>query len=227
MQRRRLLSFSLGLWALGAAGRVSAAPGNDAEAASGLRAALERGAVAAVGLLGQPDGFLGNPKVRIPLPGFLKDAAKLAKLTGQQKRVDELVTAMNRAAEAAVPEAKALLVSAVKSMNVGDARRLVAGGADSVTKFFADKTRVPLGERFLPIVKRETERVDLAERYNAVAGKVANLGLVKGDDANIERYVTRKALDGLYFMIGEEEKKIRNDPIGTGSALIARVFGKS
>lgn len=226
MQRRRLISLAVATWTFGAAGRVAAAPSSDSDAASGLRAALERGAVAAVGLLGRPDGFLGNPKVRIPLPGFFNDAARLAKLTGQQKRVDELVTAMNRAAEAAVPEAEALLVAAVKNMNVGDARGLVSGGADSVTKFFADKTRAPLGERFLPIVKRETERVDLAERYNAVAGKVANLGIVKGDDANIERYVTRKALDGLYLMIGEEEKKIRSDPIGTGSALLARVFGR-
>jgi len=208
-------------------GSARAAPSSDADAASGVRSALERGAVAAVGLLGRPDGFLGDPKVRISLPGFLNDAAKLLKFTGQQHRVDELVTAMNRAAEAAVPEAKALLVSAVKNIGVGDARRIVSGGEDSVTRFFADKTRVPLGERFLPIVKKQTERVDLAARFNAVAGKASELGLVKGDDANIERYVTRKALDGLYLMIGDEEKKIRSDPVGTGSALLARVFGKS
>jgi len=208
------------------AGPAGSEPSSDADAATGVRSALERGAVAAVGLLGRPDGFLGNPKVRIPLPGFLNDAAKLLKFTGQQHRVDELVTAMNRAAEAAVPEAKALLVAAVKNMGVGDARRIVSGGDDSVTRFFAEKTRVPLGERFLPIVKKQTERVDLASRFNAVAGKASGLGLVKDDDANIERYVTRKALDGLYLMIGEEEKKIRSDPVGTGSALLARVFGR-
>ena len=133
---------------------------------------------------------------------------------------------MNRAAEAAVPEAKALLISAVKSMSVGDARAIIGGGADSVTRFFAAKTRAPLGTRFLPIVQRETARVDLAARFNAVAGKAAGMGLVKGDDANIERYVTTKALDGLYFMIGEEEKKIRSDPVGTGSAILAKVFGR-
>ena len=197
-----------------------------ADAATGLRVALERGAAAAVSLLGREDGFLGNPKVRIPLPGFLNDAAKLLRFTGQQKRVDELVTAMNRAAEAAVPEAKSLLVAAVKSMSVGDARRIIGGGEDSVTRFFADKTRSPLTRRFLPIVTRETKRVDLAARFNAVAGKAANLGLVKGDDANIERYVTGKALDGLYLMIGEEERKIRRDPVGTGSAILAKVFGR-
>ena len=225
MQRRRMLTLAGATVLL--TGSARAAPSSDADAASGVRSALERGAVAAVGLLGRPDGFLGNPKVRISLPGFLNDAAKLLKFTGQQHRVDELVTAMNRAAEAAVPEAKALLVSAVKNIGVGDARRIVSGGEDSVTRFFADKTRVPLGERFLPIVKKQTERVDLAARFNAVAGKASELGLVKGDDANIERYVTRKALDGLYLMIGDEEKKIRSDPVGTGRALLARVFGKS
>ena len=156
----------------------------------------------------------------------MNDAAKALRFTGQQQRVDELVTAMNRAAEAAVPEAKALLVAAVKSVSVGDARRIVTGGEDSVTRFFADKTRAPLGERFLPIVTRHTERLGLAVQFNAVAGKAASAGLVKGDDANVERYVTKKALDGLYLMIGEEERKIRSDPVGTGSAILAKVFGR-
>lgn len=133
MQRRQF-SVLVASTALLAARSAGAAELNDADAASGIRVALERGAVAAVGLLGRPDGFLGNPKVRIPLPGFLKDAAKLLRFTGQQQRVDDLVTAMNRAAESAVPEAKALLVAAVKSISVGDARRIVAGGDDSVTR---------------------------------------------------------------------------------------------
>lgn len=226
MQRRKITLGAIAVACLGLTGRARAADVSEADAASGIRDALERGAVAAVGLLGRQDGFLGNPKVRIELPGSLKNVAKLLRLTGQQHRVDELVTAMNRAAEAAVPEAKAMLIAAAKSISLGDARRIVGGGDDSVTKFFAEKTRARLAEKFLPIVKRETARVDLAARFNAVAGKAAGMGLVKDDDANIERYVTGKALDGLYVMIGEEEKKIRRDPIGTGSALLARVFGK-
>lgn len=226
MRRRQFSILAGGTAAILVARGSVAAGASEADAASGIRAALERGAVAAVGLLGRTDGFLGNSKVRIELPGYLRDAAKLLRLTGQQKRIDDLVTAMNRAAEAAVPEAKAMLVAAVKSISVDDARRIVSGGEDSATKFFAAKTRAPLGEKFLPIVKRQTERVDLAARFNAVAGKAAGMGLVKGDDANIERYVTGKALDGLYYMIGEEEKKIRRDPVGTGSALLARVFGR-
>ncbi|HEX2540462.1 MAG TPA: DUF4197 domain-containing protein [Caldimonas sp.] len=226
MHRRQITGLLAATACLATTPLLRAADVSQAEAATGLRAALERGAQAAVSLLGREDGFLGNPKVRIPLPKFLEDAAKLLKLAGQQKRVDELVTAMNRAAEAAVPEARSLLVDAVKSMSVGDARRIIGGGEDSVTRFFAEKTRVPLGERFLPIVTRETRRVDLAARFNAVARRAADMGLLKGDDADIERYVTRKALDGLYFMIGEEERKIRRDPIGTGSAILAKVFGR-
>ena len=226
MQRRKFTSgvVSLGgLWAL--AGHAEAAGLSEGDATLGVRAALERGAVAAVGLLGKSGGFLDNPKVRIPLPGFLNDAAKLLKATGQQKRVDELITAMNRAAEAAVPEAKALLVSAVKAMSVGDATRLIRGGDNSVTEFFADKTRTPLGVKFLPIVTKATQKVSLADKYNRVAGKASGLGLVKKEDANVQQYVTRKALDGLYLMIGEEERKIRQDPVGTGSAILGKVFG--
>ena len=197
----------------------------EAEASSGMRSALERGAVAAIGSLGRADGFLGNPKVRIPLPGILADAARLLKATGQQHRVDELVTAMNRAAEAAVPEAKTLLVGAAKSVSASDAIRIVRGGDQSVTEYFAAKTREPLAVKFLPIVTKATERVALAEKFNAVAGQAAKLGLLKGDDANIQRYVTAKSLDGLYLMIGEEERKIRRDPVGTGSAILRKVFG--
>jgi hypothetical protein len=195
------------------------------DAALGVRAALEQGALAAVGLLGTNGGFLDNPKVRIPLPSFLKQLAKVASFTGQQKRVDDLVTAMNRAAEAAVPEAKDMLVGAVKGMGVGDARRILTGGDDAATQFFASKTRAPLQVKFLPIVTQATQRVSLAEKYNALAGKAAATGLMSKDNANIQQYVTGKALDGLFFMIGEEERKIRRDPVGTGSAILQQVFG--
>ena len=199
---------------------------SEADASSGIRAALRRGAEAAVENLGKTDGFMGNPKVRIPLPGFLADAAKLLKATGQGRKIDELVTAMNRAAEAAMPEAKALLVNAAGAVTLSDALKIVRGGETSVTTYFAEKTRAPLGLKFLPIVTKATEKVALAERYNAVAGKATGLGLVKKEDANIQQYVTGKALDGLYLMIGEEEKKIRADPIGTGSKILSAVFGR-
>ncbi len=208
------LALSLPAWALG-----------ESEAASGIRAALERGAQAAVARLGRRDGFLGDERVRIELPDSLKGAARLLKATGQGHKLDELLTAMNRAAEAAVPEARLLLVNAAKSMSVEDALQIVRGGEDAVTQFFARKTREPLSQRFLPIVTRATEKQALADKYNAVAGKAAGLGLVKEEDASIQHYVTRRALDGLFFMIAEEEKQIRRDPVGTGSALLKKVFG--
>ncbi len=197
----------------------------EADAAQGIRQALQRGAEAAVSLLGRNDGFLGNAAVRIPLPGYLQDAGKLLRRLGQGKRVDELVTAMNRAAEAAVPEARTLLVNTVRNISVEDAVRLVRGGDTAVTEFFVTKTREPLGVKFLPIVTTATERVALARKLNGVTGKAQGLGLVKPEDASIQHYVTRKSLDGLYHVIGEEERKIRRDPVGTGSALLRRVFG--
>ena len=195
------------------------------EAAAGVRVALERGADAAVALLGRPGGFLDNPQVRIPLPGGLKTAASMLRAIGQQQRVDELVDSMNRAAEQAVPAARPLLLDAVHAMSVEDAVRIVRGGDTSVTDFFAAKTRAPLGERFLPIVGAETRKVSLAAKYDAVASKGSAFGLIKPEDANVEQYVTRKALDGLFLMIGQEERKIRADPVGTGSAILKAVFG--
>ena len=167
MQRREFTA-ALALISTWACESAWAAGFTESEAAMGIRSALERGAVAAIASLGRADGFLGNPRVRIPLPGILSEAANLLRVTGQQRRVDELVTAMNRAAEAALPEARTLLVSTAKSISVQDAIRIVRGGGDSVTKYFAGKTRGPLGERFLPIVTQATERVALADKFNAV-----------------------------------------------------------
>jgi hypothetical protein len=231
MDRRQFSSSAvsaLGLTAMAAWSEAEAAGIADlsnAEASQGLKTALERGAVAAVDLLGKPDGFLANPKVRIPLPGFLADAAKFLRAMGRGKQIEELEVAMNRAAEAAVPMARQLLVNAVKTMTVTDAKNILTGGETSVTTFFADKTRAPLVTRFLPVVTKATEKVGLAEKYNSVAGKASGMGLVKKEDATIEQYVTRKTLDGLYFVIGEEEKKIRQDPVGSGSAILKKVFG--
>ena len=150
MRRRNFTSALLsagGFCGLAAWVPVRAAGLTEGDAALGVRAALERGANVAVALLGRQGGFLDNPKVRIPLPGFLDDAAKLLRFTGQQQRVDELVTAMNRAAEAAVPQARTLLVNAVKAMSVEDARKILTEGDDSVTRFFVSKTRAPLAAR--------------------------------------------------------------------------------
>ncbi|GKT23842.1 DUF4197 domain-containing protein [Acidovorax sp. SUPP3334] len=232
MQRRtfhhRAGATALALWLLAARGQAQALSLGDlssADAASGVRTALAQGAQAAVALLGRPDGFLGNPQVRIALPGKLEKAAELMRRFGQGRRIDELVTSMNRAAEQAVPMGRDLLVGAVQTMTVTDAKAILAGGETSVTEFFARKTRVPLGERFLPVVDRAIEQVGLMQQYNAFASKAAGFGLIRQEDANLSQYVTGKTLDGLYLMIGEEEKKIRQDPVGSGSAILRKVFG--
>ena len=196
-----------------------------ADASSGLKAALEKGALSAVGLLGATNGFMGNDQVRIALPAYLNDAARLMKKLGQGQKVDELVLGMNRAAEMAVPLAKDMLVDAVKSMSVADAKNILKSGDTGATDYFNRKTREPLGQQFLPIITQVTAQLKLTAKYNAVAGKAASLGLLKGQDHTLEGHVTSKTLDGLYFMIGEQEKKIRQDPVGTGSALLSKVFG--
>ena len=231
MQRRTFIAqSSLALLVLAVtrqAQALSLADLTDKDASAGIKAALEKGALAAVSALGKTDGFLGNPKVKIPLPGKLEQAADMLRLTGQGKKVDELVTSMNRAAEAAVPMGKDLLVGAVKSMTVEDAKKIIGGGDNAVTTFFADKTRAPLGEKFLPVVTTATQKVNLAKAYNRVAGKLAVAGVVDNQNASIESYVTGKTLDGLYTLIGDEERKIRQDPVGTGSAILKKVFGAS
>lgn len=199
---------------------------SEADASSALKTALERGAQAAVSLLGQTDGYFKNPKVAIPLPKNAEKAATALKYAGQQAKVDELVLAMNRAAEAAAPKALNLLVDAARNMSVDDAVKIVKGDDTSVTRFFADKTRAPLTTAFKPIVVDATKDVSLAQKYSAVLGKVSSFNLFSKDkDFSIEGYVTAKALDGLYLVIGEEEKKIRKDPVATGSEILKKVFG--
>ncbi len=195
------------------------------EAVRALKSALERGARSAIVQLGRPNGFLGNDKVRIPLPRQLQDAEQMLRTLGQGDRLDELVTTMNRAAEIAVPMAQDLMLGAVRGMTVADGKKILDGGETSVTAFFAEKTRQPLGQKFLPVVTRSTEKVGLAGQYNQLAGRAADFGLLRREEANIEQYVTSRALDGLFYMIGEEERKIRRDPVATGSALLSKVFG--
>lgn len=231
MDRRQFNSFSLcavGVFSALAYGRAHAltlADLSNTDATKGLKAALEKGASAAISQLGTADGFLGNEKVRISLPSYLEDASKLLRTFGQGARVDELVTAMNRGAEAAVPMAKDVLIKAVQGMTVQDAKGILGGGETAVSQFFAEKTRAPLATKFLPIVTQATAEVGMADKYNQLAGKASELGLMRKEDANIQQYVTGKTLDGLYFMISEEEKKIRQNPVAYGSSILTKVFG--
>ncbi|SMB24790.1 conserved exported protein of unknown function [Sterolibacterium denitrificans] len=195
------------------------------EAGAGLKEALVRGAEYAVAQLGKPDGFLGNSKVKIPLPEPLQKVESLGRMLGLSKQADELVVTMNHAAEAAVVEAKPLLVNAVKNMSVKDVYDILGGPPDAATRYFQKTTSDQLTEKFLPIVHQATTRVSLSEKYNAFAGKAAKLKLLDEKDADLDGYVTRKALDGLFLMIAEQEKQIREDPVGSGSKLLQKVFG--
>jgi hypothetical protein len=215
------LSFLL----TGNAAAATIADLSNADAVRGLRQALNDGSAAAVARLGVENGYFGNPKVRIPLPPSLQRIERGLRAFGMRRQADELVLAMNRAAEAAVPEAKQLLVDAVRKMTVQDAKKILTGGDTAATDYFKRTSQTQLGQRFLPVVKKATDKVGLAQKYNAVAEQGLALGLVEEDQASIERYVTRKALDGLYFMIGEQEKAFRRDPVGASSDIVRKVFG--
>ena len=220
----RLVSLMIGL--------VLAAPAwaqleniSNREAINALKSALDRGARAAVAQLGRENGFLGDARVKIPLPESLRRAEKNMRRFGMGKYADELIVTLNRAAEAAVPEAKQLFIDALRQMSVQDAKGILTGGDTAGTEYFRRVTADELAKRFLPIVQRATARVGLAQKYNQYARHGVRVGLVEAEDANLDDYVTRKALDGLYFVVAEEERKIRKDPVGAASSLIRKVFG--
>ena len=195
------------------------------DTASGLKEALTRGAEIAVGQLGKTNGFLGDKRVKIPMPESARAAEKMMRTLGMKKQADELIETMNRAAEMAVVEAKPILTNAVKNMSFDDARGILTGGDDAATQYFKRSTSEAIGAKFLPIVKQATAKVNLAGQYNKYAGQASKLGLLDKKDADLDTYVTQKALDGLFLMIAEQEKAIRKDPIGTGSSLLKKVFG--
>jgi len=198
---------------------------SSSEATSGLKETLTRGAEIAVNELSKPNGFLGDARVKIPLPDSIRSGEKLLRTFGGDKYADELIETMNHAAELAVAEAKPILVNAVKNMSFDDARGILSGGDDAATQYFKRATSTDLTAKFLPIVKQSTAKVQLADKYNKYAKKASKYGLIDDKDANLDQYVTGKALDGLFLMISEQEKAIRKDPVATGSSLLKKIFG--
>ncbi len=195
------------------------------DASAGVKEALAKGADYAVASLGKDGGFLGNSKVKIPLPGYLQKAESGLRMFGMGKQADELVNTMNHAAEQAVAQAKPILTESIKKMSVQDAKGILTGGEDSVTQYFKRTSTEQLTQKFTPIVQASTKKLQLAEQYNSFAGKAASAGLIDAKDANLDGYVTQKAMDGLFLMIAEEEKKLRSNPVEAGSALLKKVFG--
>jgi len=168
---------------------------------------------------------MGNEKVRIGLPDALNKAAKILKTLGMGQQLYALTLQKNRAAEQAVPLAQKTLMQSIQTLSVQDAKGILRGGDTAVTPYIVDKTRAPLSAQFMPQVQRVLGKLGAVEKFNAVAGKLSSMGLVSKDKALLENHVTSKTLDGLYFMIGEEEKKIRQNPAQAGSALLSKVFG--
>jgi hypothetical protein len=222
---KRFAAALLGLVVTGTALAASLSDYTDAETVKGLKEALTQSAAAAVSRLGRENGFFGNDKVKIPLPESLQRVSGVMHTLGMGKYADDLELAMNRAAEAAVPEAKSLLVDTVKRMSIQDAKNIVTGGDDAATQYFREKTQSRLHDKFMPIVAKMNKRVALAQKYDQFAGKAAGFGLISKEDAQLNEYVTRKALDGLYLMMAEEEKAIRKDPVGRGGYWLSKIFG--
>src|SRR6202795_618666 len=169
----------------GGAFRADLSSLSNADASAGLKKALDQGINLAVGKLGVVDGFLKNPQVKIDLPPKLSKAESMLRMLGVGDQLDELVTSMNRAAEAAVPESKVLLKQALKQMSLEDAKRILTGGDDAATQYFKQATYVPLKAKFAPIIGRTTEKVKLGQTYDAVAKKAVALGILKPEDATL------------------------------------------
>jgi hypothetical protein len=223
--KKHLAAIFLGLVVSNASLSASLSDYTDAQTVKGLKEALTQSASGAVSKLGKENGFFGNDKVKIPLPESLQRIEGAMRTFGMGKQADELVLAMNRAAEAAVPEGKKILVDAVKKMSFEDAKGIVTGGEDAATQYFRRTTSSPLHDKFLPIVAKMTQRVALAQKYDQFAGKAAKFGLIDEKDARLNEYVAEKALDGLYLMMAEEEKVIRQDPLGRGGYWLGKIFG--
>ncbi len=193
--------------------------------AAGLKQALTVGTGNAVAKTGRPDGFLGNPQIRIPLPDTLRRLSSGARLLGMGAKLDELEVGMNRAAEQAAPQAKQIFLNAVKRMTISDARQILSGADTAATDYFKRQTSTDLTTAFKPIVHQSLENVGVVKQYDQLMQSPLANSLV-GQRFNLDDYVVGKTLDGLFYMVGEEEKKIRKDPLARTTSLLKEVFGK-
>ncbi len=210
---------------------VSSSLANQSEVIAGLKAALARGVETAIKHLGKENGFLNNDLVKINLPTSIKKAAQIAQKLGQGDQVDAFVSSMNRAAEKAVPQAADILGDAIRNMSVEDGMKILKGKDTAATEYFKKISSEKLKKQFLPIVKKATDQVGVSKQYKAIAGQASGLlSSVMGEQSSkaldLDRYITDKSLDGLYQYIALEEKKIRANPMATGSRILEKVFGK-
>lgn len=227
-RRNLVLAFALLPWAGFAQAETSAsdllAAISGPEATQALRESLEQGARKAISTLGRENGFLGDPSVKIGLPKNFTRAEKFLRSVGYGQKIDDLILAMNRAAETATPKAQELLLESIRKMSISDAKALLTGGNNAATEYFRKSTEVQLTETLMPVIQSVTEKSDFARAYNGLAGKLLQYG-VKSDQQTVERYVNKKALDGIYFRIGEEERSLRANPTRYAGSLLGKVFG--
>ncbi len=200
---------------------------SNADISIGLKEALTKGVTAAVKLLGKDNGFLANTRVKIPLPKSLQSLDGALRVAGQGRAVDDFVASMNHAAEKAVPVAIDAFVDAIKKMTFDDARNiLMSGKDDSATQFFRKTSEEKLRVKFRPIVEEWTAKTGVTKNYKAMIGKAGFAAQFLGKDAtDLDGYVTQKALDGLFLIVADEEKKIRINPIGRTTDILRKVFG--
>jgi hypothetical protein len=194
----------------------------------GLKEALATGTERAVTEVAKPDGYFGNQLIKILLPNKVQQAADILGNIGYQKQVDEFVLSMNRAAEKAAPRAASLFGDAIRQMTVEDAKGILSGGDTAATRFFEKKTRSKLFEVFKPTVAKSMDQVGTARAYKEVIGKYETIpfaSFIGTPSLDLDTYVTNKALDGLFIMVGEEEKKIRTNPAARTTDLLRKVFG--
>lgn len=199
--------------------------GSDMSAA-GLKEALAIGTENAIQLIGRPDGFLKNDLIKILMPEKLRMAGKTMRTLGMGKPIDDFELSMNRAAEAAVPLASGFFKSAIQEMTFDDARKIVTGGDTSATDFFKSKTQDKLLAAFRPVIEKAMADNDVTKHFDMVTGNIKKIPFMKAEIPDVREYVLDKSLSGMFFMIAEEEKKIRKDPAAQVTSLLKEVFGK-
>ncbi len=206
-------------------GNLGAASLSSSKISAGLKEALSVSTGRAVAATGKPDGFLKNEAIRILLPEKLRTIGKGARLLGMGPQMDELEVGMNRAAEQATPRAKQIFLNAVANMTFDDARKILSGGDTAATEYFKRQTSAQLTTAFKPVVHNSLVNVGVVKQYNAIMQNPL-AGSLAGQNFNLDNYVVGKTLDGLFYMLGEEEKKIRKYPAARTTALLKEVFGK-
>ena len=198
---------------------------DDSQVVGGLKEALTIGTGNAVSLVSVTDGYFANQAIKILMPEKIQKVADVLSKVGYQQQVDEFVLSMNRAAERAAPQAKSIFVGAIKEMTFEDARKILNGGDTAATEFFRAKTSGRLSETFKPIVSSSMNEVGATRKYKELMGRYTELPFTKAESLDLDQYVTNKSLDGLFYMVGQEEKKIRTNPAARVTDLLKTVFG--